>query len=100
MTIRIIDNQKVDLTDEEYNMYLNIAASYDDKQFQGKTLFEGLFQSDENGIIQFIKPPSKKMCSLEIYLFITSIFSHQHMRLMHKQIDDLCAQVKKKFDIT
>lgn len=99
MTIRIINNQKIDLTDDEFAMYNNIANSYTNKQFDGKTLFDGLFQTDDRGIIMSLIPPNKRVCSMEVYLYMSSIMIQQHIRLMYAQIDDVCAQVKKKFDI-
>lgn len=96
MPLSIIDNKKVDLTNDEWQMYQKIVKSYTTQTNKGEDLFMDLFESDDNGIIIFLKPPSKRQTSFEIFLFLMSIMQHQHLRLMHAQIDDLCGQVKNK----
>jgi len=97
MPISIIDNKKVDLTMDEWQMYQKIVKSYTTQTNKGEDLFMDLFESDDNGIIMFLKPPSKRQTSFEIFLFLMSIMQHQHLRLMHAQIDDLCRQLKDKY---
>jgi hypothetical protein len=97
MPFFIIDNKKIDLTQDEYKMYEDICLSYDRPPSQkGKDLFVDLFETDENGIMLFLKPPSKRQTSFEIFMFLMSIFQHQHLRLMHKKVDDMCAKMKEK----
>lgn len=94
----VITNKKVDMTPDEFKMYQEIVKSYTTLTNKGEDLFIDLFETDENGIIIFLRPPSKRQTSLEIYLFLMSIFQHQHLRLMHEQVDDMCKQMKKKID--
>ncbi|MCZ2224494.1 MAG: hypothetical protein LC122_12795 [Chitinophagales bacterium] len=94
--IRIIDNKKIDLTNHEWEIYLKICDSY--KQYGGEQLFDNLFETDENGIIMYLIPPSKKQTSLEIFLFLVSVFNHQHVRLMYKQMDDFKKIIEEKFE--
>ena len=94
--MRIIDNKKIDLTDDEWLMYQKIVKSYTSPTVKGEDLFVDLFETDDNGIIIFLKPPSKRQTSLEIFLFLMSIQAHQHLRLMHQQVDDICLQMKNK----
>ena len=61
-------------------------------------MFSDLFETDANGLITYIKPPSKKQCTLEIFLFIVSVFNHQHIREMYKQIDDIDSKLTKRFE--
>ena len=97
MAFVIIDNKKVDLTDDEYKMYKNIVESYTIPPYQkGEDFFVDLFEVDENGIIVFLKPPSQRQVSLEIFLFCMSIQSHQHMRRMEKQVSEMCQRVEDK----
>lgn len=96
MPIRVIDNKRVDMTMDEYNMYDKIVQSYTTPTNKGEDLFKDLFETDENGVIMFLRPPSKFRTSFEVFLFLMSLMQHQHLRLMHKQVDDLCAQVKEK----
>lgn len=96
MTIRIIDNKKIDLTDDEWTMYQKIVKSYTNTTNKGEDLFIDLFETDKNGIMIFLKPPSKRHTSLEVFLFLMSIFQHQHIREMYKKVDDVCEQMKTK----
>ena len=56
--MHIIDNKKVALTQNEWDMYQSICKSYDRQNFKGEDLFKDLFETDDNGIIIFLKPPS------------------------------------------
>lgn len=96
MTLRIIDNKKIDMTEDEWSMYQKIVKSYTSLTNKGEDLFIDLFETDDNGIIMFLKPPSKRQTSFEVFLFLMSIFQHQHLRLMHNQVDDICIQMKQK----
>lgn len=96
MAIRVIDNKKVDLTIDESKMYDKIVQSYTTATNKGEDLFQDLFESDNDGIIIFLKPPSKRLTSFEVFLFLMSIMQHQHLRLMRQQVDDLCKEVREK----
>lgn len=94
--MKVIDNKKIDLTDDEWKMYEKIVKSYTTPTNKGEDLFINLFETDNNGIIIFLIPPSVRQTSFEVFLFLMSIMQHQHLRQMHKQIDDLCEQIKNK----
>lgn len=96
MGLRIIDNKKIEMTDDEWTMYQKIVKSYTSLTNRGEDLFIDLFESDDDGIIMFLKPPSKRQTSFEVFLFLMSLMQHQHLRLMQKQVDDLCTQVRDK----
>jgi len=55
-----------------------------------------LFETDENGIIIFLKPPSKRQTSFEVFLFLMAVMQQQHIRLMYKQIEELSIEVREK----
>lgn len=96
MSIKIIDNKKIDLTTDEWNMYRKIVASYTTQTNKGEDLFIDLFETDDDGIIVFLKPPSKRQTSFEVFLFLMSVFQHQHLRIMYSRVDDVCRQMKDK----
>lgn len=96
--MRVIDNKAIDLTDDEWQMYKSICESYTFGNNKGEDLFIDLFETDEFGIIKFIKPPSKRQTSFEVFLFIMTIFQHQHIRKMYAQFDDLRDQIKSKLE--
>jgi len=98
MSMRIIDNKKIDLTDDEWTMYENIVKSYTTATNKGEDLFIDLFETGPDGIIVYLKPPSKFRTSFEVFLYLMSIMQHQHLRQMYKKVDDVCAQMKQKID--
>jgi hypothetical protein len=93
--IKIIDNKKIDLTQEEFEYYQSICKSYDTQTRKGSDLFKDLFETDENGIIQFLKSPSSRETSLEVVLFLVNITVHQHIRQMHLEVEAACNEVRK-----
>lgn len=84
------------MTDDEWTMYSKIVQSYTNLTNKGEDLFIDLFETDDYGIIRFLKPPSKRQTSFEVFLFLMSVFQHQHLRLMHAQVDDICMQLAEK----
>lgn len=85
--IRIIDNKKIDLTDQEFNLYNQICEAYSTPRLKGEFFFKDLFETDENGIIIFVRPPNKEVASMEVYLYVISIMVHQHLRISTSQHD-------------
>lgn len=96
ITKHIIDHKAVSLTDDEWNTYNSICASYDEPPSQnGKDLFRDLFEVNGDGIIIFLKPP-KRLTSFEILFFLMNLMTQQHLRLIHQQVDRACERVDEK----
>lgn len=96
MSIRVINNKKIEMTQDEWDMYLKIVKSYTSTTNKGEDLFNDLFETDNGGIIIFLKPPSKMRTSFEVFLFLMALFQHQHLRLMHNEVSDICNKMKEK----
>jgi len=96
MPFRIIDNKKIEMTEDEWSMYQKIVKSYNSITNKGEDLFIDLFEVDENGIIIFLKPPSKRQTSFEVFLFLMSLMTQQHIRIMYAHVTDICSQMKTK----
>lgn len=94
--IKIIDNKKVEMTQDEWELYVSICRSYDRPNFKGEDLFSNTFETDDNGIILFIRPSSEKYTSMEVLMFMCSIFSQQHTRLMYNELEKIKNQFKEK----
>jgi hypothetical protein len=94
MTYRVISNKRIDLSDDEWHLYQNICKSYDRPNFKGSDLFSELFETDDKGIIIFLKPPTK-FTSMEVFLFMMSIMQHQHLRVLYNRIDQAVADCKE-----
>jgi len=96
MTIRVVDSKKLDMTQDEFDLYQKIVKSYTTLTNRGEDLFIDLFETDDRGIIRFLKPPSKRQTSFEVFLFLMALQQQQHIRLMYEQVDDLVKQIKEK----
>jgi hypothetical protein len=96
MTIRVVDNKKVEMTEDEHALYQKIVKSYTTATNKGEDLFIDLFETGEDGIIIFLKPPSRRQSTLEVFLFLMSLMSNQHLRLMHNEVSDVCNQMREK----
>jgi hypothetical protein len=96
MTARIVDNKKLDMTDDEWSIYQKIVKSYTTTTNKGEDLFIDLFETDGRGIIIFLKPPSVRRTSFEVFLFLMALFQHQHLRLMQDEVSNMCDQMKLK----
>jgi hypothetical protein len=92
--IRIIDNKKVDLTNDEFSLYEKICRSYDRPNFKGEYLFEDLFESDDKGFIIFLKPPTN-YTTPEVVFFLINIMVHQHLRKSCGEADAVIAEARK-----
>ena len=96
MTLRIIDNKRISLTDAEWNLYLETCNRYDSAHRKGKDLFVGLFETDKNGIIIFLKPPTQKYSCMEVYMFLVGIMVHQHLGTACDAVDLLTQRMLEK----
>jgi hypothetical protein len=94
---KIIDNKTVLLTQDEYKYYQKLCREYDRPNFKGEQLFVDHFESSDDGIILFVKPPSKKFSSLEVYCFLVSLMVNQHLRIAHDQVNTLVREASEKY---
>jgi|SRR5580658_2877692 hypothetical protein len=103
--VHIIDNKRVSMTDSEWAMYQAICKSYDEPPHQqGRDFFVNLFESDEQGMITFLRPPTR-VCSQEVVIFMINLMVHQRLRdcykrvnEMHSKLDDHIALMTKRVD--
>ena len=84
------------MTDDEWTLYQKIVKSYTTLTNKGEDMFIDLFETNDSGIMLFLKPPSKRQSSFEVFLFLMALQQQQHIRLMYQQVDDVCAQMKAK----
>jgi len=94
--LRLIDNKRIDLTDAEFRLYQDICKSYDGPHLQGTDLFKGLFETDDHGIIIFLKPPTSRYSSMEVYMFLVGVMVHQHLGTACDHVDKLIATLDAK----
>lgn len=85
--MKVIDHQKIDITDEEYAHYQNLV-----KQF-GQDEFRGLFRTNERGLIVSIAP--SKPISWLVLFFVQNVMISQHLRENDTRLDDFDRRLRK-----
>lgn len=80
--LRIVDNKRIQMTKEEFDLYQKICNSYP----EGKDLFKGLFETDDDGLIIFLIPPTKQF-SMEVVLFLQNLMLQQHIRKIYSDFE-------------
>lgn len=91
--MHIIDNKKVMMTVDEYRLYEEICTAYNDPPaVVGKQLFQNLFESNEQGMIQFLRPPTNT-CTYEVIYFMQSLMLQQHLREAAKMVHRMQAGI-------
>ena len=98
MAFKVIDNRKVDMTDEEYNEYIQICRSYDRPHFKGEELFKNLFETNEDGRITYIKSFGHKQLSFEVMLFSMNLMQNQWLRLTIARANEALSIYQKKME--
>jgi hypothetical protein len=96
MALKVVDNKRLEMTEDEFAMYQKIVKSYTTATNKGEDLFKDLFETDARGVIVLLKPPSKFRTSMEVFLFIMSLQQQQHIRIMYDQVSDIAQQMKDK----
>lgn len=92
--MRIVDNKKLDLSDQEYSEYIKICRSYDRASFRGEEIFKGLFETDDAGQIVYIRPPSNRYTSMEAIIFMFVIANSQQLRELKGAVNKMIADAK------
>ncbi len=67
--------------------------SYSKDNFDGKQLFDNLFETDKDGLIICLKPPTKTF-TLEVVTFLQNLMVHQHLRKIYKDFSEEIKEVR------
>jgi hypothetical protein len=98
MKKRIVDHKPILMTDSEFKMYKDLCRSYDRPNFKGEDLFIDHFVTNDDGVIITVKPPTQRYSSLEVYCFLISLMTNQHLRLMRQEQETLVSETKKNLE--
>lgn len=93
MALRVIANRRIELTEDEWKYYQEICNHYTG----GKELFNDLFETDETGLITFLRPPNGRF-SLEVVLFLQNIMVHQYVRRMYREHKEVLEELKSELE--
>ncbi len=94
MTLRILNNKRIEMTEDEYRIYEGIVESYSKDNFDGKQLFDNLFETDKDGLIVCLKPPTKTF-SFEVVTFLQNLMLHQHLRKIYSDFSSEIKEVRE-----
>jgi hypothetical protein len=72
--IKAVANKKLDLSDDEYKYILDLQNLF------GKEIFNGLFISDDYGIIQSVTPSLERSVPMAVIFFTLNIMMNQRLR--------------------
>jgi hypothetical protein len=89
---RIVDYKEVEMTDEEFDYFNKLHASFPD----GKEQFRDLFDTDGDGCITFIHPPIGKEIGWGILFFVQNLMINQRLRRME---DHQLTSIRNFYDI-
>lgn len=86
--MKTIDYKKVDMTDGEYDYYLQLVNKFTDADGNpnGSKYFQGTFDTDEHGYIVLIK--TEKSIPWAVLFFIQQLMINQRMRANDKLIKE------------
>jgi len=84
---RVISNKKVEMTEDEFAEYNKICRSYDRAFFKGEELFKDLFETNDDGIIIYIKSLGNRQFSFEIVFYLMNLMQNQWLRIMANKVN-------------
>jgi len=87
--IRAVANQRLDLSNEEHEVYKNIL------DFVDKTEFLDTFKTDKNGKIIAVLPPIKKNVSMVVIYFLYNVMINQRVRSFDGIIEEVRENSKR-----
>lgn len=90
--IKAIANQKIDLSSEEYQYYLELEKTF------GKDAFLNLFKTNDSGQIISVIPQSAAPTAMIIIFFFLNVMYNQRLRKLDiwiNKIEDFETRIKK-----
>ena len=89
--IKAICNQRIELSKEEWDYYLELEKSF------GKDAFVGMFRTNKDGKIVSVMPSQKKPTAIILVFFLLNVMFNQRLRkfeLWMKKFDIWTAKTK------
>lgn len=83
--IKAIANKKLDLTNDEYQYYLELESNF------GKEAFHDLFKTDDVGHIVAITPSPSQPTAMLLIFFLLNVMHNQKLRKLDVSISKIDA---------
>ena len=87
--IKAIANKKIDLSQEEYDYYLELENAF------GKESFIGLFKTNKSGTIISVTPSNTTPTAMILIFFFLNVMLNQRLRSIDKGLSGLSALEKR-----
>jgi hypothetical protein len=81
--IRAVGNKRLELSEDEFKYFCALKD-----QFGGHS-FAGLFDTNKNGIITTVNPPTNKNVPLGVIFFLLNVMMNQRVRILDKKINKI-----------
>jgi len=91
--IRAVANKPLELSDDEFEYYMQIVEAY------GTSIFQDTFETDEeptspqHGWITIVKPPFNKTLPMGVVFFLFNVMLNQRVR----KVDTMMAKLEEKY---
>ena len=89
--IRAVGNKKLFLDKNEHRYYLELKSSFNEKYFNG------LFTSDNDGIITAVTPSATKQTPMILIFFLLNVMMNQRLRKIDDGVSKL-SLLEKRLD--
>ena len=94
--IRFIDHKKIELTDLENSYYEELVDTFSRDDFDAKTYFCDLFETNNVGIVQIIKP--SKPIPQSIVFFIQNVMINQRLNVADGRITEIERRLEEDYE--
>lgn len=99
MAIRVVCYKKLEMTDDEFGEFQKICKNYDKPNLKGEDLFRDLFETDDNGLIVYIKSLNNKQFSFEIMFFLMNLMQNQWLRVAMTNVDVFLKRKEEEYNL-
>lgn len=79
--IRAVGNKRLNLSDSEYDYYKKLQDEF------GQQKFLKLFDTDKNGFIISVTPPTDAVTPIGVIFFILNVMMNQRVRILDEKIN-------------
>lgn len=97
--IRAVANKPLDLTDDEFQYYLQIIEAYGPNIFQETFISDEEPNSPQHGLITMVTPPFSGTLPMGVVFFLFNVMLNQRARQVDRSIVSLNDLIKKAEDL-
>ena len=88
--IRAVGNKRLELSDSEFYYYNSLVSQFGTKDFVG------LFDTDKNGILTSITPPTDSPIHIGVVYFVLNVMMNQRVRMLDEELKKVNEKIASK----